>query len=343
MRQSFLRASTYLSPIGVPRFAHPMADDEGEGGGGGGGNQAQGFAATLPESIRGHEAFKDVKDVGDLATRYHGAVTKPFALPDKYTSQNPALKDLKSLDAVVDRMLNAERMVGLDKNRLLVMPKDASDTDALNAVYAALGRPETADGYQIGKRADGSAYSEQDTAFQKSLLPILHKAGVTQAQFDAMRPEWDGLMASMGAAHDKQLDEGRKAAETSLRQEWGAEFDDRIKLAEDALRHYGAELKLGDAITKELNASSLGNNPALAKLLVHLGTQLKEDGLLGKHEGGFGEGKTPEQAKKEIAEKEKAFRENPAFKEKNASGRAEALAEIAELYQIAYPDKSSGQ
>jgi hypothetical protein len=62
-----------------------------------------------------------------------------------------------------------------------------------------LGRPESADKYAIGKKADGSDYDDIDKAFQAKILPVLHQAGVTQKQFDAIRPAIDAMAAEQPA------------------------------------------------------------------------------------------------------------------------------------------------
>lgn len=315
--------------------------DVGDGAGGGDAppGAAGGFSASLPEDLRSHDAFKDVKDAGDLARRY-ADTQKPFALPEKYTKDNPALKDIKSLDALADAYTNQSKLLGADKARIALMPKDDNDKAGWDAFYKTQGRPETADKYALPeKRPDGSAYSDGDKAFQKSVLPILHQAGLTQRQISAITPQWDTLVAGMTKAHDDALIAGQKTAADGLRTEWGGEYDAKVGLAIDAIKHYSAELKLGDAVVKELDGTTIGNNPALAKMLSYMGAQLKEDGLLGKHAGGMGDGLSVDAAKTQIAEKEKAFRDNKSFADKKAPGRDDALAEIKRLYEIAYPEQ----
>jgi hypothetical protein len=304
--------------------------------------QANGeFLGTLPEPLRGNAAFKDIKDVGALAQKY-ADTQRPFAdrIPEKYRSE-ASLKDIKDESGLIDGYVNAQKMVGLDKNRLAVLPKDDKDAAGWDAFYKAQGRPDAADKYAFGKRADGSDYGEADVSFQKQIAPILHKMGVTQRQIDAGRGDWDKLQGDLVAAADGARKADMDKAIGALRERWGGDYDGHLKDAEAAIGHYAKQLGIGDQLTKELTASNLGNNPALAQVFAHMGAQLREDGLLGKGQGGFGERPSMEAAKKQIADKEAAFRANAAFKDKNAPGRQEALEEIAALYDIAYPGEEA--
>lgn len=299
------------------------------------------WTASLPEGLRGNAAFKDIKDVGSLAQRYVDS-QKPFAerLPEKYRN-DASFKDIKDENGLYDSFVNAQRMVGLDKNRLAVLPKDDKDAAGWDAFYKAQGRPDTADKYAFGKRADGSDYNEADANFQKQLAPILHKMGVTQRQIDLGRGDWDKLQADLFAAAGDARKADMEKASAALRSKWGGDYDGHLKDAEAAIGHYAKQLGIGDQLVKELTASNLGNNPALAQVFALMGSQLREDGLLGKGQGGFGDRPSIEEARRKITEKEQAFRANAAFKNKDAPGRQEALEEIAALYEVAYPAEES--
>lgn len=303
-------------------------------GGGGGDNTA--FLASLPEPLRGNEAFKDVKDAGDLATRYVDART--FKVPEKYAKADPSLNDFKSMDSVFDNLLSARKLVGMDKGRVALLPKDDKDEKGWNDFYAAQGRPEAADKYAVPpKRADGRDYAPEDKAFQAAVLPILHEAGLTQRQLERILPKWDELQAGLGKAHDEKLLGEQKAAGDALRKEWGANFDGNIGLADSAIQHLSKELKLGDGLAKALNASSLGNNPELARVFAHLGKQLKEDGLLGK--GGENSGMNADTAKAEIQRMEGDGKILAVLRDKAHPDYVATKAKRDALYAAAYPEQ----
>jgi hypothetical protein len=307
---------------------------------GGGGNGAD-WTASIPEPLRGNAAFKDIKDVGTLAQKY-ADTQRPFAerLPEKYRN-DPMFRDIKDENGLYDGYVNAQKLVGADKSRIALMPKDDKDQAGWDAFYKAQGRPDAADKYVFGKRADGSDYGEADQNFQKQIAPILHKMGVTQRQIDAGRADWDKLQSDMATAVAAQQKADMERATAALRQKWGGDYDGHLQDAEAAIAHYAKQLGVGEALVKELSATNMGNNPALAQVFAYMGAQLREDGLLGKGQGGFGDKPSMERARQLIAEKEAAFRANKAFKEKGAQGRQEALEEIAQLYEIAYPAETA--
>jgi hypothetical protein len=313
------------------------------GGGGGGGDDAArtAFVSSLPEPVRAHDAFKDIGDVGTLATRYHAEATKPFLerLDEKYRKE-PALKDFKDPNALAQSFLDTQRMVGADKAKFVAIPKDETDTKAWNDFYAAQGRPESADKYVVPKRADGKDYGAEDVALQKAMLPALHEAGLSQRQIDKLIPKWNEVVGGMLSSGEAASAAAMESASKALKTELGAAYDEKLGLATDAIKHYAGELKLGDAIVKDMEDAKLGNHPGLFKLLAHIGAQLKEDGLLGKGGGGGAGALDPAAAKAAIKVKEADAEFMKKYNaEKGAPGRDEAIAEMKALFDQAYPEQ----
>ncbi len=223
--------------------------DGGAGGGGGGGATNAAFLASLPEPLRAADSFKEVKDVADLATRYHGELSRPLLerLPERLRKE-PAFKDIKSIEALADSYHNAQKMVGRDPNTLIALPQDPNDDKAMGEIWNKLGRPETPDKYQLPvKRADGREYSADDKAFQKEILPILHEAGLTQSQLAKALPKWDALMDAMSKGANDRQEATFKEAETKFRAELGASYEDQLGLADAAKNHLLKELKIDPA------------------------------------------------------------------------------------------------
>lgn len=318
--------------------------DPNAGGGGGGGGTGTGtgntaFLASLPEPLRASPAFKDVKDLGDLAARYAG-MNKPFAeqLPEKIRGE-AYFKDIKSLDALADIALNQAKLIGADKATLLQLPKGPDDKDGYSALYAKLGRPEAADKYVIPKRGENQDYSAAEQAFQKSMLPVLHEIGMSQSQVEKLVPAWNAMQDATNKANGDALTANAKKSEEALRAEWGAAYDEKVDLAKQALAQYGspelvAELQATGADGKKM---PLGDNPQLMRLFAKLGSQLKEDGLLGKggesQQGGF----SPAEAQQQIAAKKGDEKFMQAYSQKDNPGHAAAVTEMERLYKFAYP------
>lgn len=275
--------------------------------------------------------------------------SKPFAeqLPEKYRA-DPSFRDIKSVDALLDSFTSAQRMIGADKATILQMPKD-DDAAAWNGLYNRLGRPEAADKYNLGKRADGSDYGDADKAMHAKLLPVLHEAGLTQRQLDKIRPTWDAMVAEASGA-------GTKAAETyassqieGLKKDWGAKFDENMADAQAAIQHLGDKDLIAELnIVKDGKAT--GDNAGLLRMMAKIGAQLREDGVLkgGVNTGGTG-AMEPAAAKAEITRLENDPEFKKAWLKKDGVGtvdgkqmtHAEAIARRTQLFEYAYPDQAA--
>lgn len=279
---------------GVGAAAAPAVGG-GSAGGGGAPDPAAGntFLASLPEDIRGEAMFQDIKDVGALARSY----------------------------------MHAQRLVGADKATVLALPK-GDDPAAWGEVYAKLGRPESPDGYKL-TAPEGM---QVDAGLQSGFTKTAHELGISAKQAEGLFAWWNGAMQGAAQQQSAATAQQLAAAEASLRQEWGAAFDQQMQAARDAVRHYG-----GDDLVKELNITGNGNNPELVKLFAKLGGQLREDGVLTGRSGPGGEALTPDAARQQIDTKMKDKEFLAAYRDKAHAKHGEAMAEMTRLYQFAYP------
>src|SRR5512139_3773574 len=95
--------------------------------------------AQLPENLRTNEAFTGMNTAGDIATALLEAKGKVTEFDGK----------VKALDGEVGN-LKAKLAEAVPK-----LPKEATDAEK-EVYYLAMGRPETADGYELEKSADGA-------------------------------------------------------------------------------------------------------------------------------------------------------------------------------------------
>ena len=264
-----------------------------DAGGGAAPPAAPAFAETLPEAIRGEAAFKDIKDLGTLASSY----------------------------------LSAQKIAG-DPNAYVKLPTGSEDAAAWDAVYNKLGRPEAADKYTL-KMPDGAAI---DDTLKGGFQSAAHKAGVTQAQAQALFDWYNGAAASAATQSSQQTQARVEAGIQSLRTDWGAAFDANLALANQAIDHYG-----GTKLVAELQAgglTGLGNSPELARVLARIGQGLKEDGLVGRGSGGAGDVLSPAEAQQQInaLQTDKTF--TAAYMDRRHPGHAEAVTKMSRLYEF---------
>lgn len=196
--------------------------------------------------------------------------------------------------------LNAEKRLGVPANRLLVMPDKADDAEGWAKIHAALGRPETVDGYGL-KLPDEA--SDHDKAWTGKFLERAHAAGaspaVVKAAFDVINEATAQSLADEATAATAAKD----AVQAELAKAWGAKkavYDNEIPAVIEALTNELNEtLPAGsklEGVFDKLNAEGMGNSPTLLRLLAHLADSRVEGGLPGKG-GGDDRGMTPEQAK----------------------------------------------
>ena len=204
----------------------------------------------------------------------------------------------EALPAMLKSYGELEKLVGADK---VALPgKDAKPED-WDGVYARLGRPEKIDGYRLPARADGTPYSDADKAFQGQLLPVLHKAGLSQRQLDAIVPAWNDMQVAQTKAFDATADKVMAATKTALEAEWKGDYDANMALANRAFKQtFGAALD--DVIQLRLSDGSyLGSNPLFIKGFQALGKSMAEGGLLVTADAGANSGAAAD-AKTQLAE-----------------------------------------
>ena len=305
---------------------------DGEGSGGAAGGDTP-WTASLPETIRGHEAFKDVKDVSDLATRYVSATTpKPFAeqLPEDIRA-DAVFKDIKDLAGLAKSYKGQAHLLGVPKDQLLRLPTD-DKPESWAPIYDKLGRPTKAEEYKLTLPQG----AELNKEFATPLFAKAHELGISQKQLDGLY----GALRSQGETAQKAAADKAKsdmdAASAALKSEWGQAYDQKMNEASAAIDVYAEQMKI-PGLKAALDKTGLGNSPELAKLFASLAANLKEDGkLTGKALGG-GDLKSPVEAQQEINALRADKNFSAAYLNKSHPGHKDAVAKMAALHTVAYP------
>ena len=201
------------------------------------------FAELLPEDIRGEAVFRDIKDLAGLAKSYHGAA----------------------------------KLLGRDPKTLLAGP-GPDDAEGWAKAYAALGRPETAEGYKLPPTPEGL---QESAELKTGFLKVAHEAGLSDRQAARLAEWWNGTAAGTAQAQTAAQERTEAAGIATLQAEWGNEFAANLDLAKKALANYGDE-----KLVAYLDSTRLGNDPALIRAFAKIGKPLAEDGILGRAGGG---------------------------------------------------------
>jgi hypothetical protein len=256
----------------------------------------------LSDEYRGNESLSQIPDLNTLAKSYldaqqyaGGSIRIPGedASTDDWTAFNSKLTDK------VPTLLN--------------LPSDESE--ARNAMYARLGRPETKDGYQV----DGA---------DPDFLEWAHDNGLSTAQVKA----WQENTQSQSTQANEQSDQQMQEANDLLKKEWGHAYDAKLSQAKNAVLAYA------DADTQAfLLESGLANNPNMIKLMAGIGATLTEDesaGLQSSNRFTL----SPTEALDRISEVRRN-KEHPYNAVSHPQHNAE-VAKMEHLYSQAYPEAS---
>lgn len=167
------------------------------------------------------------------------AESKGWKSPD---TADPAL--------IAQSYYNLEKLFGADKaGRTVQLPKDESDTAALDAIYDKLGRPKDPTGYDI--KIDGA-----DENFIGTAKGWFHKAGLTDKQAQAVSEMYRA--AELDAVQKAQEEHSLQVE--ALQKEWGTNFDQKVETAKHGYKAAGlteaqvkaVEASLGPAMTAKM-------------------------------------------------------------------------------------------
>lgn len=235
-------------------------------------------------------------------------------------------KGYKTADDLAQAYVNLESKIGADKVPL--PPKTAEGKRDFSdwQGWDQLGRPKDPAGYEV-KPVEGVEFTDHDKAFHDAMRPHLHKAGVTQAQLDALAPGFTEVMQGMAAERDSAAALQVDQTEAALKKEWGPQFQAKMDDANLAAVKLG-----GEDLVKALDELGMGRSAPVVKALSKVGAMLKEDGKLGEVAGG-GE-MTAVEAKARIAalQSDKAFLER--YQTKAHPGHQTAVEEMQRLFSI---------
>jgi hypothetical protein len=157
------------------------------------------FADTLPEDIRTDPVFRDIRDLDGLARTFHGQA----------------------------------KFIGIPRDRLLALPADPADAEAMAPIYDRLGRPEKPEAYQFKTDALPEGVT-RDEATEGWFRSTAHKLGLSQRQASALFEAWNAHVGERIGAATRQSAQAHEAAIGALKTEWGDAFDEKLRVAKAA-------------------------------------------------------------------------------------------------------------
>ena len=184
---------------------------------------------------------------------------------------DPNIEKFTEIDALAKSYINATKMIGQDK---VVIPTNNSTEEHWDEVYAKLGRPESADKYTLDAKSEVVNFDE--TAI-KSFAEQSHKLGLNNKQAQGILEFYKNNME--GTAQQSKIDTetAQAQAEQQLRQEWGRDFEGKVKQA-GALAKANINPEVLDMTLS--NGTRLGDHPEIIKGFAKIASMMQEDKIV---------------------------------------------------------------
>jgi len=254
------------------------------------------------------------------------------SLPEEYR-EDPAADKFKSTGELFKSYKELEKLVGLEKIPLPKKDKAGNlDPEGVKGVMERLGMPKESSGYKLEKVKipEGVKVSPERLEGVKG---VYHKLNLLPHQADGVTQFMMDTLAKASAEQGQKAVADRQAAETELRTEWGAKYDQNISLAKKAMKAFADE--------KDISYidQGLGNDPKLIRLFARIGDSMSEDQI---DKGNVLDSTmTPAQAQAEISDirNNKANPLNAILMNQLHPEHGKVLERLSDLYKMAHPDK----
>ncbi|BAR14078.1 putative protease [uncultured Mediterranean phage uvMED] len=184
---------------------------------------------------------------------------------------DPNIEKFTEIDALAKSYINATKMIGQDK---VVIPTNNSTEEHWDEVYAKLGRPESADKYTLDAKSEVVNFDEDAI---KSFAEQSHKLGLNNKQAQGILEFYKNNME--GTAQQSKIDTetAQAQAEQQLRQEWGRDFEGKVKQA-GALAKANINPEVLDMTLQ--NGTRLGDHPEIIKGFAKIAGMMQEDKIV---------------------------------------------------------------
>lgn len=139
------------------------------------------------------------------------------------------------------------------------------DAEGWGNVWNKLGRPETAEGYEL-------PVPEGDSGeFAGAASGKMHELGLSKSQAQGIAEWYNTQQSQMVEQFNQQREQQATENVAAIRKEWGNNFDTNVAVANKAISAY-----LAPEAIQALKESGLGSNPHIVKAFHKIGQSLSE-------------------------------------------------------------------
>lgn len=214
----------------------------------------------------------------------------------------------------------AEKLIGAPADKIIRIPNDPNDAEAMRQVRLRLGMPQDEKGYDFTplKHADGSALTDAEKAtWQKKAYGLGLRPSDALAFVQESIKEADDAKAAPTAELQAKI----AAEKTKLAQNWGANYEANLFVAKQTAAALGVSPEVLEA---------LGNTVGLAatmEMFRNIGTKIGEDKFVMSHLPG----NTGVMTKEQAIDKKRALMNDRVWADAYLKGDAAKLAEMTAL------------
>lgn len=228
-------------------------------------------------------------------------------------------KDVAEVFPIVAKnYVNGQKLIG----KSIQVPGEKATPQEIAAYREKTGVPASPDKYDLTLGEEVAGY--MDPGLIDGFRSTAHKLGVPQTAAKALLEWYAGNVANQVAT---QFGETKETV-AGLKTAWGGAFDRNMTMAKRACIELG-----GQELLDTMDRTGLGNSAVIIKMFAKMGAIMAEDGIVPSEvEGVTG----ADEAMKKIAAVN-ADRKHPYF-DKYSPGHEEAVKEMTNLFQIAYPN-----
>lgn len=254
------------------------------------------------------------------------------ALPEELRDA-AALARFDDVAALAREHVHLQSLIG---RKGLIPPGASATPEERAAFFTALGRPASAEDYDLSEIAPPEGMPWDD-AMQSAMLGAMHEAGLTNDQARAVIAAYTEMR---GTAWRQAMTVQREVADRALaglEAEWGERFGERVDLANRAFRAtFGADFD--DIAGLELvSGGRVGDHPGFVRAFAALGTRMAEPELVGAARSAQGESGETARLKLRQLERDPAFR--AALLDRTHPDHRAALAKRSQLTGVAFADR----
>jgi len=224
-------------------------------------NANDNWQMTLPEEWKVKQRDENGEEV-EIALRDH-----------------PALQKYPTKDEAVKALVHAQRMLGKSPEGYLRKPGDNDSPEDFDAFYAALGRPESADGYELPDMQMPDGFGLREDVIQ-GLRMKAHELGLNPQQVSGLY-EW--FMPIVLDTHHGLEAETTKLRDSELESLRAIHRGDMPEVLASAMR--AAEAIGGPELLDALDKTNAGDRAAVISAFAKMAPLVLESGFRGAAKG----------------------------------------------------------